>query len=190
MAIKIKVKDDTISKAPKEPPKIKVNLDIRKTLDGNFIIQDHPYIDIIISPSKSKILVLSTLSMDDKTYYTQNKYLDFLYKRGVIDPSTIQAGNIYASMEAAIPQTEEKVDPIEVIIFSTALFMDKERPSFEYEKAMRREQDNYLTNPDEDDSTELGEVPQKARQGSIGTAAYSINKHYNIAYLGEQKEKK
>jgi hypothetical protein len=68
--------------------------------------------------------------------------------------------------------------------------MDKERPSFEYEKAMRKEQDNYLTNPDEEDSTELGEVPQKARQGSIGTAAYSINKHYNIAYLGEQKEKK
>jgi len=190
MSIKIKVKDDTMPSGPKEPPKTKVKLDIRKTLDGNFIIQDHPYIDIIISPSKNKILVLSTLSMDDKTYYTQNKYLDFLYKRGVIDPSTIQAGNIYASMEAAIPQTEEKVDPIEVIIFSTALFMDKERPSFEFEKAMRRDQDNYLTNPEEEDSTELGEVPQKARQGSIGTAAYSINKHYNIAYLGEQKEKK
>jgi hypothetical protein len=140
MAIKIKVKNDTMPDAQKEPPKTKVNLDIRKTLDGNFIIQDHPYIDIILSPSKSKILVLSTLSMDDKTYYTQNKYLDFLYKRGVIDPSTIQAGNIYASMEAAIPQTEEKVDPIEVIIFSTALFMDNERPSFEYERQMRREE--------------------------------------------------
>ena len=190
MSIKIKVKDDTMPGAPQEPPKIKVKLDIRKTLDGNFIIQDHPYIDIILSPSKNKILVLSTLSMDDKTYYTQNKYLDFLYKRGVIDPSTIQAGNIYASMEAAIPQTQEKVDPIEVIIFSTALFMDIERPSFEYEKSMRQAQDDYLTDPEEEDSTELGEVPQKARQGSIGTAAYSINKHYNIAYLGEQKEKK
>ncbi len=190
MSIKIKVKDDKMPGAPKELPKTKVNLDIRKTLDGNFIIQDHPYIDIIISPSKSKILVLSTLSMDDRTYYTQNKYLDFLYKRGVIDPSTIQAGNIYASMEAAIPQTEEKVDPIEVIIFSTALFMDNERPSFEYERQMRKDQDEYLTNPEEEDSTELGEVPQKARQGSIGTAAYSINKHYNIAYLGEQKKKK
>ena len=192
MSIKIKVKDDSMEGigGEQEIPKTKVRLDIRKTLDGNFIIQDHPYIDIIISPSKSKILVLSTLSMDDKTYYTQNKYLDFLYKRGVIDPSTIQAGNIYASMEAAIPQTQEKVDPIEVIIFSTALFMDNERPSFEYERQMRREQDDYLTDPEEEDSTELGEVPQKARQGSIGTAAYSINKHYNIAYLGEQKEKK
>ena len=128
--------------------------------------------------------------MDNKVYYTQNKYFDFLYKRGVIDPSTIQAGNIYASMEAAIPQTTEKVDPIEVIIFSTALFMDKERPSFEYEKAMRKMQDDYLTDPSDQDSTELGEVPQKPRQGSIGTAAYSLNKHYNIAYLGERKDKK
>lgn len=193
MAIKIKVKDDSmegIGDQEKEVPKTKVRLDIRKTLDGNFIIQDHPYIDIIISPSKSKILALSTIAMDDKVYYTQNKYFDFLYKRGVIDPASIQAGNIYASMEAAIPQTTEKVDPIEVIIFSTALFMDTERPSFEYEKAMRKMQDDYLTNPSEEDTTELGEVPQKARQGSIGTAAYSINKNYNIAYLGERKEKK
>ena len=89
MSIKIKVKDDRME-APenKEPPKTKVKLDIRKTLDGNIIIQDHPYIDIIISPSKSKIIALSTIAMDDKVYYTQNKYFDFLYKRGVIDPST------------------------------------------------------------------------------------------------------
>ena len=193
MAIKIKVKDDSmegIGDQEKEVPKTKVRLDIRKTLDGNFIIQDHPYIDIIISPAKNKILALSTIAMDDKVYYTQNKYFDFLYKRGVIDPASIQAGNIYASMEAAIPQTTEKVDPIEVIIFATAMFMDHERPSFEYEKAMRKMQDDYLTNPSEEDTTELGEVPQKARQGSIGTAAYSINKNYNIAYLGERKTKK
>jgi hypothetical protein len=191
MSIKIKVKDDSMEGIGEpEIPKTKVRLDIRKTLDGNFIIQDHPYIDIIISPSKKKILALSTIAMDDKVYYTQNKYFDFLYKRGVIDPSTVQAGNIYASMEAAIPDTQEKVDPVEVIIFSTALFMDKERPSFEYEKAMRKAQDDYLTDPTDQDSTELGEVPQKPRQGSIGTAAYSINKNYNIAYLGERKEKK
>ena len=182
MSIKIKVKDDSMEGigGEKEIPKTKVRLDIRKTLDGNYII----------SPSKNKILALSTIAMDDKVYYTQNKYFDFLYKRGVIDPSTVQAGNIYASMEAAIPQTQEKVDPIEVIIFTTAMFMDNERPSFEYEKAMRKAQDDYLTDPTEEDSTELGEVPQKARQGSIGTAAYSINKNYNIAYLGERKEKK
>jgi hypothetical protein len=191
MSIKIKVKDDSMEGIGEpEIPKTKVRLDIRKTLDGNFIIQDHPYIDIIISPSKKKILALSTIAMDDKVYYIQNKYFDFLYKRGVIDPSTVQAGNIYASMEAAIPQTTEKVDPVEVVIFSTAMFMDTERPSFEYEKAMRKAQDDYLTDPTEEDSTELGEVPQKPRQGSIGTAAYSINKNYNIAYLGERKNKK
>ena len=173
-----------------EKPDARVRLNIRKTLDGNIIIQDHPYIDIIISPSKNKILALSTIAMDDKVYYIQNKFFDFLYKRGVIDPSTIQAGNIYASMEASIPETQEKIDPIEVVIFSIAIFMDKERPLFEYEKEMRKAQDEYVTEPSDQDSTELGEVPQKSRQGSIGTAAYSINKNYNIAYLGEQKEKK
>jgi hypothetical protein len=185
MSVKIIVKDP--SNEPK--PQAKVRLNIRKTLDGNIIIQDHPYIDIIISPSKNKILALSSVAMDDKVYYIQNKFFDFLYKRGVIDPSTIQAGNIYASMEAAIPQTQENVDPIEVIIYSTAVFMDTERPSFEYEKKLRMDQDEYITEPSEEDSTELGEVPQKQRQGSIGTAAYSINKNYNIAYLGERKNK-
>ena len=49
MSIKIKVKDDSMEGIGEpEIPKTKVRLDIRKTLDGNFIIQDHPYIDIII----------------------------------------------------------------------------------------------------------------------------------------------
>ena len=58
------------------------------------------------------------------------------------------------------------------------------------EEELKHDQEEHLLNPDSEDSTELGEVPQKAKQGAIGTSAYSVNKHYNIAYLGERKEKK
>lgn len=186
MSINIKIKELEEEK----PESVQIKLDIRKTLDGNLIIQDHPYIDIIISPEKNKILALSKVDMDDKTYYTQNKFFDFLYKRGVIDPSSIQAGNIYASMEAVLPQRKEGgPDPLSVLLFSITLFIEQERPSFEFEEKMKQIQDDEITEPDVEDSTELGEVPHKPRKGSIGTAAYSINKHYNIAYLGEGKDK-
>ena len=61
MSIKIKVKDDSMQGIGEpEIPKTKVRLNIRKTLDGNFIIQDHPYIDIIISNEK-KIVDFKTI---------------------------------------------------------------------------------------------------------------------------------
>lgn len=189
----VTVKINNVEEEEKEQEKfssVKIKLDIRKTLDGNLIIQDHPYIDVIVSPKTNKILALSKVDMDDKTYYTQNKFFDFLYKRGVIDPSSIQAGNIYASMEAVLPQRlEGGPDPLSVLLFTITLFIEQERPSFEYEERMKQVQDDELTDPDVENSTELGEVPHKPRKGSIGTAAYSINKHYNIAYLGEGKDK-
>jgi hypothetical protein len=172
-------------------PDMVIRLDARRTLDGNLIIQDHPYMDIIISPKTSKIMALSKVLMDDRSYYTQNKFFDYLYKRGAIDPSTVQASNIYASLEATIPEKlPDGPDPIEVILFCIFKYFREEQPSWEHEENLKKGQEEYILNPDEDDSTELGEVPQKAKQGAIGTSAYSINKHYNIAYLGEGKNKK
>jgi hypothetical protein len=171
-------------------PDLVIRLDARKTMDGNILIQDHPYMDIIISPKTKKIMALSKVLMDDRSYYTQSKFFDYLYKRGVIDPSTVQASNIYASLEATIPeQLPEGPDPIEVVLFSIFKYFREEAPTWAAEEKLKHDQEEYLLGPDDEHSTELGEIPQKARQGSIGTSAYSINKHYNIAYLGEGKDK-
>jgi hypothetical protein len=174
----------------RDKPDLIIRLDARKTMDGNILIQDHPYMDIIVSPKTNKIIALSKVLMDDRSYYTQNKFFDYLYKRGVINASTIQGGNIYCSLEATIPQQlPEGPDPIEVVLFSIFKYFREEAPSWAEEERLKKDQDEHLLNPDKEDSTELGEVPQKPKQGSIGTSAYSINKHYNIAYLGEGKNK-
>jgi hypothetical protein len=172
-------------------PDMTIRLDARRTLDGNLLIQDHPYMDIVISPKTKKILALSKVLMDDRSYFTQNRFFDYLYKRGVIDASTIQASNIYASLEATIPEAQpDGPDPIEVILFCMFKYFREQQPSWKREEELKHDQEEHLLNPDSEDSTELGEVPQKAKQGAIGTSAYSVNKHYNIAYLGERKEKK
>lgn len=175
----------------RDKPDLVIRLDARKTLDGNILIQDHPYMDIIISPKNKKILALSKVLMDDRSYYTQNRFFDYLYKRGVIDAATVQGSNIYASLEATIPDPlPDGPDPVEVILFCIFKYFREESPSWEREEELKREQEDSMFEPDEDRSTELGEVPEKPKQGGIGTSAYSINKSYNIAYLGEGKNKK
>ena len=82
-----------------DKPDLVIRLDARKTMDGNIIIQDHPYMDIILSPKNKKIMALSKVLMDDRSYYTQNRFFDYLYKRGVIDPASVQGSNIFASLE-------------------------------------------------------------------------------------------
>ena len=37
---------------------LKKEVNIRKTLSGDFILREHPEIDIIVMPEKSKVLVL------------------------------------------------------------------------------------------------------------------------------------
>ena len=188
MSIKIKIAGEDAGESEKIP-QATVKLDIRRTLDGNLIVQDHPYIDIIINSKSSKFLVLSKIAMDDRTYYTQNKFFDFLYKRGVIDPGTIQAGNIYSSMECVIPQKMDKgPDPVEVLLLSIHLFLELEKPSFEYEERLKQSQDEEIVNPDTENSTELGEVPHNARKGSMSASDFS--QHYALSYLGEQKNKR
>ena len=71
---------------------VKVRLDIRKTLDNNIIIADHPDIDIVIIPQQSKIVCLAKDLNSGVVYGAQSRLLDFLKDRGVIDPSSIQGG--------------------------------------------------------------------------------------------------
>ena len=50
----------------KDKPDIVIRLDARRTLDGNILIQDHPQMDIILSPKNKKNLALSKILMEVK----------------------------------------------------------------------------------------------------------------------------
>ncbi len=189
--IKIRFDDDTeIEDVPDEKPQVSITLDIRKSLNGDYMIKDHPLIDIIVMPQKNKILALSKDSMGDRTYYAQNKLFDFLYKKGVIAPDSIQAGNIYSSMEATIlTPIDQSMDPIQVAVFSINKFLEKEMPIFAYEKQFDEMQEDNLTEPDDSKSTELGEVPHKPKKGVLGQSIHTPQNAYNYSYFGEGKDR-
>lgn len=185
--IKIKFDQDTeIEEISEEVPQVTISLDIRKSLNGDYMIKDHPLIDIIVMPQKSKILALSKDSMGDRTYYAQNKLFDFLYKKGVVTPESIQAGNIYCSLEGTIMKpSDQNIDPIQVAVFAINKFLEKELPIFAYEKQFDKMQDENITEPDAGNSTELGEVPQKEKKGVLGQSINTPQNAYNYSYFGE-----
>jgi hypothetical protein len=63
-------------------------------------------------------------------------------------------------------------------------FIDEERPYFEATEAIISMDDEELLHPDKEDSTELGDVPQKVEQGSIRKGyvrdPYALNYLYTI----------
>jgi len=170
MAITVKIGaavDDGVSDADlAQTLGIKVRLDIRKSLGGNLIISDHSDIDIIVMPEKNKVLALAKELNSGVVYGAQNRLFEFLQSRGVIDPSSIQGGSIYASMEGSIPESPE-LPTIKIAVLNIAKWLDEERPALEFVEDYEEEVTDDYTDPDKEYSTELGQVPQAAEKGSI-----------------------
>ena len=85
------------------------------------------------------------------------------------------------SMEAVIAESEE-VNSIDATLYSISKFMTEEREIFEYETEVMRREEEDLTYPSPEESTELGEVPQDPRKGSIvpGVNPYGLPGQYNM----------
>ena len=108
--INITVDSPTIRKENEPKPQATVELAARKTLDNNILILDHEEIDIVVYPEKKKILTLAKDELNDRVYETQDRFFRFLFKKGVVDFSSVHSGNVYGSMEASM--LESKTDGI------------------------------------------------------------------------------
>ena len=174
MALLVKIGsavDDGVTDAEvAQKPGIKVRLDIRKTLSGDLIIADHPDIDIVVMPKKIKILVLATELESGTVYGAQSRLFEFLRSRGVVDPTSIQGGSVYASMEATIP-TAPDLPTIKIAILNIAKWLDEEQPAIAFVDHYEDEVTADYTDPDKEYSTALGQVSQAATKGSIRPGA-------------------
>jgi len=157
------------------PRFIKVKLNIRKTLDNNIVIYDHPLIDIVIIPSKNKIFTIPKDEITSDTYSAQNRYFKFLDKKGVLIKGTVRSGAIINSLESFYPPND-KIDVMQVIILLTKRFLEKEMEFIDIAKNYEENVEDMFVDPDEEDTTELGEVPQKPRKGHVNIyqTAYGI----------------
>lgn len=154
-----------------------IKLNARKTLDGNVIIYDHPSIDIVIIPAKNKIITMPKKTYYHDTYSTQKRFFDFLESRGAIVLGSTRGGIVYNSLETFYP-TNEELDVLQIILLLTKKFLEEETKNTMTQKEYEEEVEELYTNPDDEDSTELGEVPQARKKGAIDPNY----KPYNLLY--------
>jgi hypothetical protein len=156
---------------------------ISKTLSGDFMLKEHPEIDIIVVPTKNKVLVLPKDEQSDSIYHLQDRLFNYMVKKGVILPESVQSGNIYGSLQGSYTaQPPDGQDALQVVIYSLANFIEAERPIFTYEKEFENAMEKELLNPSIEDSTELGEVPQEPFKGSIPKYGFPTRGIYRYNY--------
>ena len=178
MAEDILIKVDLPEKDKEPEPQATVSLKIRKSLEGNLIITDHEDIDIVVIPAQQKIVALPKEHMSEDVYVTQNRLFGFLSKKGVIMQETIQGGNVYGALEAKMPPTDAAYTT-EIALFTIDKFIEEERPYFMSEEAFEKQQEAHYVDPDEENSTELGEVPHSTNKGSMPSwARYGLIYRY------------
>ena len=146
---------------------IKIDLNVRRSLDGNYLIFDHIDIDIVVMPEKNKVVTFPKESLSDVVYGAQNRMFDYLTKKGIVLPETIQGGNVYGALEAVYPESTTGYDADKVVMLTISKFIDEERPYFAYDKAYQQQEIDRIVEPDDENSTELGEVPHDDQKGSM-----------------------
>ena len=177
MAIVIKVGADA-----QDPPSVKLELNIRKSMNGDLMIFDHGDIDIVLSTKTNKVIAFPKETMNDMVYGAQNRLFAHLRKKGLVIPESIQGGSFYGSIEATLEEAySEELSAPKMALINISRFIDEERPYFESVEAIIAMDDDALTHPDKTDSTELGEVPHKDEQGSIRPGY--VRDPYALGYL-------
>ena len=106
--------------------------------------------------------------MSDYVYGAQNRLFTYLRKKGIVMAESIQAGSFYGSFEAIMetPKNED-ISASKMALINIHNFIEEERPYFEATEAIISMTDDEFIDPEKEDSTELGEVPQATKQGSI-----------------------
>ena len=133
---------------------------VRKTLDGNLTFFDHKDMIIILSPEKRKVVAMPSQNISKNLYDIQNLLFQILIEKGVIDPASVRAGNIYGAIEGTIPQeTAEAPDGIETTLFVISQWLEEQSEMFKYIEDMENKEEEEAVNPEPDEVTRHGEIP-------------------------------
>ena len=167
MAIKITIGGGKKEASPQPAPKVaEIKLNISKTANGDYYIKDHSDIDIVVMVQKNKVLALSKDLMSEMVYGAQDRLFGYLTEKGLVDPTTVQGGSVYGSMEGMLLQSDELNVP-NMTILNISEWIDSERPYFEFVEKFEEMEVEHFVDPDEKESTELGEVPHEETKGTL-----------------------
>lgn len=165
-------------------PVATANIDARRDLAGNYRVTDHTDFDIMIMPKIGRVVTVPKQQLgelDDTAYAAQERFYDFMVEQGVVDYQTIQGGHIIGTMEAKmLKPKKDGLNPIQVAIFTISKFIEKEKPNYIYKQALKKQEHDRLFDPDEEYSTELGEVPHAVEKGSITRDYWPSGANYRV----------
>ena len=104
---------------------------------------------------------------------------------GIIDRNTIQGGSTIDSYEASILENELK-SPTKLVLLAISKWVESERPYFEYGEDYEELVADRMTDPSDEESTDLGDVPQDSQKGSIVPGYY--RSPYWMSYILENRK--
>jgi len=158
MPIKIKIPPFT-PEEEKKPIQASVSLKISKTLGGNILINDHKYLDIVISPAENKILTMPKPYVEKDVFELQRDFMYDLFKGGVTNRMVPEGGMGFGIVETTYPK-EAEVDTLQSLLFRISEYFqhldESSRTGEEYDKFI----EDRFVDPNEEDSTRYGEIPQ------------------------------
>jgi hypothetical protein len=146
--------------------RIAFEMNMRKALNGDLMIFDHKDIDIIVMTEKKKVVAFAKDLMSEVVYGAESRLMEHLRRNGVIEYDSIQGGNVYGSLEGKLHEGKER-DSLKTVIFQISEWMKDELPYIENTKGHDETIEDATLEPNDRDSTELGEVPHAEEKGSI-----------------------
>tara|TARA_R110000824_G_scaffold90401_3_gene220836 strand:+ start:195 stop:761 length:567 start_codon:yes stop_codon:yes gene_type:complete len=172
VSVKIKIDSDATEEEVAEinahSEHVQISIHARKTLDGKIMILEHKLIDIILDTKNQKIITFPKEELSDEIYSIQSSYFKYLVNEGVVLPDSIRSGNIFGSLEGVYPDAaDENVSATQIVLYSTKKFIEAQAPHLEMQEFIENEIEEYMVDPTPEDSTELGEVPEEPKKGSI-----------------------
>jgi hypothetical protein len=168
--IKVSIKDSIDVKVTNPNAQIlKFELNLRRALNGDYLIFDHSDIDIVVMTEKKKIVAFAKDLMSEVVYGAESRLMEHLRKVGIIEYDSIQGGNVYGSLEGKIHNSQE-LDEVKMTLFQVAEWMRSEAPYMEVTKGHDEEMQDAMLDPDIENSTEFGEVPHGEQKGAINQA--------------------
>ena len=159
MPIKITINKETVGGADIEEvaaPQATVKLKARKALDGSIIISDHKLMDIVVIPSKNKVLIVPRPGFGQETYFKQKDFFNALNSRGVFS-GPMEGGNIYGVFEAKLGISED-FSSVQVAFLEIERYFKQEAVEEGFAEEYDDEIEDRFINPDDEDSTESGEI--------------------------------
>ena len=174
MPITIKIASDAEPARPAVQETI--SLKMSKTLDGNLLINDHKYIDIVVVPKEGRIVTMPKPYAEKDVYDYQKDFMYYLFKNGISNAMAPEGGPFIGMVETTYP-LESKVDPLQASLYMISEYIaetnSEELTAEEYNENI---EDNFV-DPPADETTAYGEIkPYQDTPGAnaIGDPTYTF----------------